>query len=76
MNTEPEKMFLKPAVKNLIVVDPSTGKPLPAEGALVAMSSYWHRRVMQGDAIETTQADQNNDAAATPAKAKTETAKA
>lgn len=45
-------MKLKPARPDLIVRDPASGQPLPAEGKVVPRDSYWLRRVKDGDAVE------------------------
>lgn len=46
-------MFVKPTDPKLIVRDPHTKQPLPADGGEVAESgptaSYWHRRIKTGD---------------------------
>lgn len=41
-------MFLKPK-PGLVVRDPVTKFPLPAEGRDVQMTSYWQRRLDSGD---------------------------
>lgn len=41
-------MFVKPAA-GLLVRDPQTKFPLPAEGREVQPTSYWLRRVASGD---------------------------
>lgn len=48
---DPEKVYVVPA-PGLRVVDPVTRQPLPAEGKEVERSSYWIRRLLDGDAIE------------------------
>lgn len=50
--TTARRLWLKPA-QGLTVIDPETGKPLPAEGDLVAISKYWRRRLNDGDVVET-----------------------
>lgn len=47
-------MFVKPAPR-LLVRDPQTKFPLPAEGREVQSTSYWLRRVASGD-VELTEA--------------------
>jgi hypothetical protein len=47
------KEFLKPR-PGLIVRNPLTKEPLPADGAEVVMSSYWRRRIQDGDAVKAT----------------------
>lgn len=46
-----EQLYLQPAA-GLRVVDPLTGKPLPPEGAWVAPSTHWLRRLGDGDVVE------------------------
>jgi hypothetical protein len=50
---------VRPA-KGLRVIDPATRQPLPAEGAAVARSGYWTRRLQQGDVVALDSAQQNN----------------
>src|SRR5688500_14586287 len=45
------KVKVKPASEGLLVRDPVTKKPLPAEGATVQMSNYWQRRLNYGDVV-------------------------
>jgi len=47
----PETLYLKPA-DGLTVIDPATGKALPAEGMPVESSLYWMRRLREGDVTE------------------------
>lgn len=42
-------MRVRPTTPGTIVRDPHTKRPLPDEGAEVADSSYWHRRLRSGD---------------------------
>ena len=46
-----EKIFVKPASKEILVINPDTGLPLPEEGEYVTPSPYWTRRVNDGDAV-------------------------
>lgn len=46
MNT----LNLKPAA-GLKVIDPDTRKALPEDGDQVRESSYWHRRLADGDVV-------------------------
>lgn len=46
----PKTMYVKPA-EGLIVRDPVTGNPLPADGDHVPRISYWLRRQADGDVI-------------------------
>jgi hypothetical protein len=43
---------LKPARPGLLVRDPVTKRALPPEGAQVTFSSYWVRRLDEGDVLE------------------------
>jgi len=45
-------IFIKPARRDLVVRDPATAEALPAEGALRPRSSYWMRRLRDGDVVE------------------------
>jgi len=45
-------IFIKPARRELIVRDPATAEALPAEGACRPRSSYWMRRLRDGDVVE------------------------
>lgn len=47
----PEKMMVKPA-DGLVVRDPRNREPLPPEGREVERSSYWLRRLLEGDVTE------------------------
>jgi len=42
---------LKPASPNLVVRDPITLQPLPAEGASKVLDTYWCRRLLDGDVV-------------------------
>lgn len=54
----------------LRVVDPATGKPLPAAGAEVEITTYWRRRLRDGDVTPKGEATGAEAATATaPAKA-------
>lgn len=44
---------LKPA-PGLIVRDPRTAQPLPAEGGTVPDNGYWRRRLRDGDVLPIT----------------------
>jgi len=44
----PEQVYLVPA-PGLRVLDPVTYEPLPAEGAIKSMTTYWRRRLRDGD---------------------------
>ncbi len=40
--------FLIPKT-GVLVIDPDTNTPLPPEGAEVRLSTYWQRRIADGD---------------------------
>jgi hypothetical protein len=44
-------MRIRPAVPGAIVRDPETKRPLPPEGADVAETSYWLRRLRSRDVV-------------------------
>lgn len=47
-----ERVRVRPARKGLLVPDPDHGgRALPAEGTEVALSSYWVRRIEDGDVL-------------------------
>ena len=49
-------VFVKPASGPdgpLVVRDPATRKPLPADGAEVPRTGHWLRRLAAGDVVET-----------------------
>lgn len=47
-----ERARLRPARAGLIVLDPDHGgTPLPAEGRELVLSSYWVRRIQDGDVV-------------------------
>lgn len=39
---------IKP-VGDFMITDPETRQPLPKEGAVVAQSNYWRRRIADGE---------------------------
>jgi hypothetical protein len=43
------KLHLQPAQPDLVVRCPITRQPLPAEGDLVDDTTYWQRRLAEGD---------------------------
>lgn len=45
-------VLLKPAHPDLVVRDPVTLQPLPAEGDLKPLDTYWQRRLIDGDVVE------------------------
>lgn len=44
-------MNVKPAREGLVIRDPHTKRPLPAEGARVPDNSFWNRRLADGDVV-------------------------
>jgi hypothetical protein len=44
-------MRIRPAFPGAVIRDPQTKRPLPEEGADVAESSYWLRRLRSGDVV-------------------------
>lgn len=46
-----ESYFLRPARAELVVVNPATNRPIPAEGLEVPKDAYWTRRLQQGDCV-------------------------
>jgi len=49
-------MFVKPASPDLKVLDPATGRHLPAEGDEVPSTEYWRRRLKDRDVVPVTPA--------------------
>lgn len=47
----PRRLFVRPG-PGLIVRDPETKAPLPAEGREVPLDTYWFRRLQDGDVVE------------------------
>jgi len=43
---------LKPATDKIKVRDPITGEHLPAAGKDVELTSYWRRRMRDGDVVD------------------------
>lgn len=48
------KRYIKPAREGLVVRQPHNGRPLPVEGAEVAWSGYWARRMADGSVVKAT----------------------
>jgi len=57
--------FLKPANEQLKVRKPDTGDYLSVEGERLELTTYWRRRIKDGDVIDSKPARKS-----TPAKAK------
>lgn len=55
-----EKLFIKPKA-GLTVRDPETRVPLPLEGTEVAASTYWLRRLRDGDVVEAKSTSKKKD---------------
>lgn len=47
-----EKVYIKLKTENLVIRDPVTKAIVPPEGRWVVMSTYWRRRLNDGDMIE------------------------
>lgn len=47
----PETAILRPAHADLVVRDPDTRKPLAADGEPKPLTTYWHRRIAEGDVV-------------------------
>ena len=47
-----KRVKIKPAQPHLIVRDPAGYMPLPAEGAMKNLNSYWLRRIADGSVVE------------------------
>ncbi len=47
-----EMIYIKPA-EGLKVLNPASGKHLPAEGARVILTPYWRRRLRDEDVTKT-----------------------
>lgn len=45
-------MIVKPKTPNFIVRDPLTHRPLSPEGQEIVVTSYWLRRLQDGDVVE------------------------
>lgn len=56
-------LFIKPARDGLIVRDPQTRTPLAAAGESKPRTSYWLRRLAEGDVVETKPASATKTAA-------------
>ncbi len=50
--TQPSRLIVKPRDPKLCIRDPKTKKRLPQRAAAVPATSYWHRRLRDGDVIE------------------------
>jgi len=48
-------LFLKPA-SGLVVLDPDSGKPLPAKGTCKQDTTFWRRRLAAGAVVAVTEA--------------------
>lgn len=49
-----DRAFVKPA-EGLQIVDPVTGYVLPETGREVVYTTFWHRRILQGDCVIVTE---------------------
>lgn len=50
MSTEDRYITLRP-VEGITLIDPETGTAVPETGAKVKATSYWRRRIKDGDAV-------------------------
>jgi len=66
LSSPPKMLFVKPATNPkaadhggsvLVVRDPANGRTLPPEGAQVPDNSFWHRRLKDGDVVESRRPD-------------------
>ena len=57
------KEILKPAKEGLLVRDPITFRPLESRGEEKEYSSYWDRRVQQGDVVKVDAIDESAEPA-------------
>jgi hypothetical protein len=55
-------MFVKPK-PGLVVRDPISKRPLPAEGAEVPAEGYWLRRLRSGDVVQAVQIPDSSEVA-------------
>lgn len=46
------RLSVRPAREGLVIRDPRTKRPLPAEGGEVPDTTYWRRRLRSGDVVE------------------------
>ena len=68
--------FLKPENEKLKIRHPITGEYLPAHGVDVELTSFWRRRIKDGDVVELKGTDADKARAAINAKAKAAAKKA
>lgn len=66
----PQTVRLKPQSPDIVLADPATGQTIPADGADVAMSGFWRRRVADGDAVIVDAASAKADSRPLNAKSK------
>lgn len=54
-------LFVKPAQLEdgtaLVIRDPATGLPIPAQGVGVPATPFWRQRLSHGDVVATTEAE-------------------
>jgi hypothetical protein len=53
-------MQVKPREPGLVIRDPRTRRPLPPQGGPVPDSSYWRRRLLDGDVVLLLNTDKEN----------------
>lgn len=71
---DPKKYKLKPASEGLLVRKPEGGY-LSDKGEEVAMTTYWQRRLKEGDVVDMEAAKKEKEASAAAQKATAEEAK-
>jgi hypothetical protein len=50
-------VYVKPAHPSLVIRDPHTLRILPPEGAAVTDTTYWRRRLADGDVVLASEAE-------------------
>jgi hypothetical protein len=61
-------MRIKPATPGAVIRDPDTRRPLPDDGADVQASSFWMRRLRDGEVVEIEPTAEPAQEPAAPAK--------
>ena len=55
--SQPDKIFIKPANKEVLVRNPERDRHLNVEGEFVTKDAYWLRRINDGDVVKATPPD-------------------